>query len=115
MEIGSKGYSDGLVWKSVLHGSCTYRNFAFGVIIIEDSIRPVELLQDSDSSENCIIESDPHLKIGPESHKDSLKGEVAHVVLCRLSRRTSLMLNSTPSELVCDFYGPRKKQDRSRP
>ena len=48
-------------------------NFAFGVIIIGDSIRPAKLLQDSDSSENCIIESDPQLKMGPKSHKDSLK------------------------------------------
>ena len=48
-------------------------NFAFGVIVIGDSIRPGKLLQDSDSSENCIIESDPQLKMGPKSHKDGLK------------------------------------------
>ena len=48
-------------------------NFAFGVIIIGDSVQPAELLQDSDSSEKCIIESDPHLKIGPKSHEDGLK------------------------------------------
>ena len=42
-------------------------NFSFAVIIMGDSIRPADLLQDSDSLENCIIESDPHLKIGPQS------------------------------------------------
>ena len=65
--------SDGKVlYTEVVHIVETV-NFAFGVIIVRGSIRPAELLQDSDCSENCIIESDPHLKIGPKSHEDGLK------------------------------------------
>ena len=105
--------SDGKVFYTEVVCIVETVNFVFGVIIIGDSIWPGKLLQYSDSSENCIIESGPCLKMGPESQKDGLKTRSGMCVLCRSSRRTSLMLNSTPSELVCDFYGPRKMQDRS--
>ena len=49
--------SDGKVfYREVVH-VVEMVNFSFGVIIVGDSIWPIKLLQDSDSSENCIIES----------------------------------------------------------
>ena len=47
-------------------------NFAFGVIIIRRSIRPVETLQESDGPVSYMNESDSKLEMTPWSIQDGL-------------------------------------------
>ena len=47
-------------------------NFAFGVIIIRRSIRPAEMLQESDGPVSYMNESDSKLEMTPWSIQDGL-------------------------------------------